>query len=338
MSTVSIGILGLGRVGTSVGLSLKRYMAKGGKYRFEISGYDIDPDAIKQAEKMGAVDRIERRLSQVVADKDLIVMALSYDEVRDTYRDMAPDLRQGGVVLDLSPLKRPSLEWSKKYFNPEQHVIGMTPILNPAYLFDGDERTGHAQEDLFDASAILITPSVSANKAAVDLAFNFCTILGAKPRFLDPDEHDALLTFTEGLPSLLGVALFYTLMNKPNWGDMQWFTNPSFGVLTRSLYHQHPDAMRDQVLGNKDAMLRAIDELTATLQGLRSVIAAEDKPAIEAVFSGASSEYEKWVNHRFNSDWDTPQAPKVDIGGSVMTSLLGKGIADRLTGKKDTKS
>jgi prephenate dehydrogenase len=333
-TTLSVGILGLNRIGTSIGLALRRYVADGGRYNFEIVGYDRSADAAKGAVKAEAIDRSESKPFQVVADKDIVIMALSYDEVRETYQRIATDLKDGVVILDASPLKQPSFDWAKQYLSKEQHVVGISPILNPRYLLDNSQDSDDAAADLFDNSTILITPSVSSIKEAVDLAFNFCTILGSKPRFLDPVEHDALLTFTEGLPKLLGAVLFASLMGKNNWHDLMWLTNPSFGVLTRPLKDQHPDALRDEFLGNRDALVRALDDMVAALQTWRNVIATGDEESIEAALVTASEEYEKWINRRYRADWDERASPKIDPTNTMLGGLLGQGITKRIFGGK----
>jgi prephenate dehydrogenase len=337
MSTLTITILGLNRVGASVGLALKRYVKKGGKYRFDLVGHDFNSDNEKQALKMGAVDRVERKPFDAVRNADLVVLGVSYEDVEETYRSIRGDLRDGVVILDASPLKTPSLDWAKKHLKPDHHLVGITPILNPRYLFKPEDDLEQAQEDLFDDSTILLTPSVVCIKEAVDLAFNFCQILGSKPRFLDPLEHDAMLSQTVQLPRLLGTALFYSLMNRQNWNDIKWFTNPAFGVLTRPLFDIHPDALRDEFAANADTLARALDSYIATLQEFSASLKARDVDAIEAAVVSASKEYESWINSRYRADWDSASKPAEPGTSSFMQGLLGSALADRLSGKKDDK-
>ncbi|MGB1285451.1 MAG: prephenate dehydrogenase [Aggregatilineales bacterium] len=336
MANLSVAILGLGRIGTSAGLALRRYMKKGGKHTFEIVGHDISSHNEKQAKKLGAVDDIESKLHRAVADCDLVLLTMPYEDLEKNYQQMADSIRDGCVVLDASPIKHPSLDIAKKYLSSEQHMVGITPIFNPRYLFDAKETIEQAEEDLFDNSAILLTPAASCSKAAVDLAFNFCVVLGSKPRFLDPHEHDAMLGYTEGLPSLMGVSLFYYLMHQDNWQDLQWFTNPNFGVLTRPLNDRHPDDLRDEWMQNRDVLGRALDGMIETLQGVRGLLADGDKSAIEDFADNASQQYEQWINHRYNADWDNAsKAPKYDSSYSLLGSMFGNNMAKRIRGEKD---
>lgn len=334
MADLTLTLLGLDRISASIGLALKRYMSKKGKHTFTIIGFDDVNDHVKQAKKMNALDKHEARLSNAVKDADLIVMGTSYEETETVYRNMRADLRDGVVILDASPLKQPSLAWATKYLSPQQHVIGITPILNPNYIFDNRNGIEFAEEDLFDTSTILITPSASSAKAAVDLAFNFSAILGSKPRFLDPLEHDTLLAQTSQLPRLLGTLFFYHMTQHGSWDDMQWLTNPEFGALTRPLFDIHPDALRDEFLNNKAVLGRVLDDYLQTLVQFRQALQEDEPSVVEAVLVQTSERYETWINRRYRADWDevaTTTDPK--LGNTMLQGILGGALADKITGR-----
>ncbi len=333
MADISISILGLGRIGTSIGLALKRYNSSGGQHHFEITGYDSRPSYAKSAKKMDALDKSESRIGNAARKRDIIVISLPYAEVKTAYEVISPNLRDGAVILDTSVLKKPSLQWAEKYLSEETHLIGVTPIVNPAYIFDGVDETKRATEDLFDSGTILLMPRANCAKEAVELAANFSTLLGAAPHFLDPVEFDGLVAATEGLPSLLNVVYFYSLLKSQGWNDIQRVTNPAFGMLTSYLFDTHPDDLRDNWLNNRENLLRHTDGFIEALQGFRNFIAENDQNALEAVLVESAQEYEGWINRRHNASWDDARQPEISTGQTMMGSLFGSNIADRLTGK-----
>jgi prephenate dehydrogenase len=334
METLNIGILGLNRISTSMGLALKRY-AKTGKYQFDIVGYDTFSANEKSAQKSGAIDRTEKTPEATVKNRQIVLMNLSYEDVRQTYRVIAPKLQEGAVILDMSPLKAPSYEWGKQYLSEEHHIIGFSPMVGAKYLYDSNESAESAVEDLLDNSTCFISPSVDSVSEAVDLAYNFTHLLNAKPRFLDATDFDGMTTKTEQLPMLLGVALYHQVSKQDSWNDTQWLTNPSFALFTRALKEQHPDALRDALMNNKDAMLASLDQFIVTLQEIRSVLRTSDKSAIEALFESSSSSYEAWLNRRNQNNWDKDEkSSKVESSG-FMGVLFGEKIANKLRGKKD---
>ncbi len=341
MANVSVGILGLGRIGASVALALKRYSnTKDARHVFDIVVSDSRAGTREDANKMGIAPKIERNLFDAAENKDIVIFTLPYAEVKAAYEVIGPLLRPGAVIMDTSPLKQPSLQWAAKYLRAEAHVVGMTPILNPKYLFEGVDDTQYASEDLFDKGTMLLTPSVSAIKDAVELASDFSTLLGATPHFLDPAEHDGLIALTEGLPALLGVTAFYLLQHNRGWGDIQRLTNPGFGLLTHHLFDTHPDDLRDLWLNNRDNLLRSLDDYAEALRSFRDVLAANDQAALESALIKASEEYSQWINRRHNARWEESvgdQAPSMGqlMFGNMMGGLLGKRLRRDGNGDKD---
>lgn len=335
MADLNVAILGLDRLGVSIALRLQTYMEKGGQHQFTIFGYDNRDDFEKPAKKLKLFEKIERKPFNAVQDADLVIMNLPYEDVGVGYEAIAPDLRDGVVILDTSVIKQPSLAWAKKYLTDEHHVIGFTPIINSEYMFEHNHSVEKATDDYFHNSTIYLTPSVSSIKEAVDLAVNFSIILGGKPHFLDPVEHDSLTTLTEEVPQLLSIATYFTMMRHNAWGDAQRLTNPAFNVLTRYLFTHHPDALRDEWMENSDNLTRAIDELIVTLQDVRSRIAEKDQDSIEAFLIQASDDYQEWINKRHSGDWDDLERPKVNVQSTITSNLFGGSISKRLFGGDD---
>jgi prephenate dehydrogenase len=334
MATVSVGILGLGRVGASVALALRRYNErKDAQHQFEITPADLRAGIREDAAKVGLGDKIERDVFRAAQNRDVVVLALPYADVQAAYKNISPDLRPGAVVLDMSPLKQPSLKWAAAHLSKENHLVGMTPLFNPAYLFDGLDDTLHARADLFDEGNMLLTPSASCVKEAVELASDFATILGSTPHFVDPAEHDSLIAATEGLPGVIGAAAFYLACKNRGWSDAQRFTNPAFGRLTRALHDTHPDDLRDFWLNNRENLVRETDRMLEALTSFRNLLAQNDRAALEAALGEASEAYSAWINRRSSGRWEeTPiEIEKPSFGSLLMGGFLGK----RLGGKKN---
>ncbi len=338
MAEVSVAILGFGRIGTSIALALNRYNAGGGKHHFTLTGFDNRPGVEKAITKKKVVDTMARRAYDAVRDKDIIVIAMPYSDVEATYELIGADVRPGAVVLDMSPLKQPSLEWAKKHLPEGAHLVGVTPVVNGKYLFEGIDDHNYAREDLFDDGSVLLMPSPSCVKDAVELAVDFATLLGAAPHFVDLYEYDGLVAFVEGLPSLLGVAAFYSFYRSQGWHDGERMANPAFGVLTHHLFDTHPDDLRDRWLNNRDGLLRALDGLIGTLREFQTALYENDQNAVEAAVVEASEVYEQWYNRRLKNQWDdTGKQEKAPSGlGQISQGLMGSFLSGKLRGGKDS--
>ncbi len=338
MATVSVAILGLGRIGASIGLALQRYNTrKDAQHNFEVSYADTRPGIREDAQKLGLADKISRDVIGSAANKDIVVLALPYADVQTAYRGLGKEMRSGAVLLDSSPLKQPSIEWAKTYLSSDIHLVGITPIINPKYLYDGLDDTEHAAVDLFDSGNMLLMPGATCIKEAVELAADFSTLLGSKPHFVDPAEHDSLIAVTEGLPAVIGAAAFYMMVNSSGWGDIQRFTNPSFGRLTHHFHDTHPDDMRDFLLQNRHNLVRQVDELTTALQAFRTILAQDDRQTLESALVDMGAAYDTWINHRYNAQWDDEKnlVKNPSFGSMLMGGIMGTYITKRVTGNKD---
>lgn len=335
MSTIQVGLLGLGRVGSSVGLALKRRNSqKDARQTFVVSAYDPRPTMVSAAEGRGVADRFVRSAADAVRDKDIVVIALPYAEVAAAYRTMAPSLRSDAVILDASLLKLPSMEWARKHLPENVHTIGVTPIVNARYLYEGLDDAAHAAEDYFDDGVLLIMPDVRANADAVQLAVDFSAILGASSHFVDPVEHDGVAAATEGLPALLGVAMFRMLQQSDGWNDARRAGNPALGLLTHHLHDAHPDDLRDLLLLNRENMLHVLNAYIGALEEFRDVLARADRPALEEVIVRSEEAYRAWLLKRASNRWDDSQEASDAPRSAVMDGLLGSYLSKRLRGGK----
>ena len=73
---IQITIVGLGQIGASMGLALAN--------RPELLrrvGHDRDLKTARQAEKLGALDRVEMNLPKAVRGADLVVLSLPVDQI-----------------------------------------------------------------------------------------------------------------------------------------------------------------------------------------------------------------------------------------------------------------
>lgn len=336
MADISVAILGLGRLGTSIGLGLKRYNERPkAKHNFTITAFSSNPEHRQIAKEKGAFDSLASEAFSAVKDKDIVVIAMPYGEVKNTYDFTAKHLRNGVVILDFSVLKQQSQAWADKYLSDDVHRVGVNAIVNPKYLYEGVDHPKYASDDYFDNGVFYLMPSVKCIPEAINLGSDFGSLLGAKPQFIDAAEQDVLVTGTMLLPKLLGVAYAYSMMNNSGWTDFQRHTNSEFAGATSALFDTHPDDLRDMFLDNKADLLRMMDHVIASMSNLREVLADNDMSALEAVLAGTAEEYESWINRRNNNNWDDDRKlPTNNAGAQIMQNLFGGFIASKLGGDK----
>jgi prephenate dehydrogenase len=336
MATIQVGILGLGRLGASLGLALKRYNAsKGAENTFKITAYDPQAAVLADARRLGVADEYVNAPLAATRDREIVLLALSYADVPALYELAGPQMRDGAVLLDFAPLRAPSQAWAQKHLQAEAYMVGVTAIVNHQALYQSADMQSTARADLFDNGVFILTPAPNCAADALELAGDFAALLGSKAHFMDAAEYDALSAATEGLPALLSLASFRTFTQSEGWADIQRLTNPAFGALTHHLYDTHPDDLRDHLYRNRAHITRYLDELMVQLRQLRQTLVSNDRDALEAATTQEAAAYEAWLNRRSKNVWqEHSAAPSGTVMDTVMTGMFGSAIADRLKGKK----
>ena len=160
VSKPRITIVGLGLVGGSLGLALRRSGAAG-----SILGHDRNRLVSNEAKNKGAVDQVHWNLISACEEADLIILALPLDAILETREAIGPHLRPGCVVMDTAAVKQPVMDWAAEYLPQEVHFVGTDPVLARIIAAGGDRFDGVFLRSL--NSSLSTSAAISATKAAV---------------------------------------------------------------------------------------------------------------------------------------------------------------------------
>ncbi len=322
--TVQITIIGLGQIGASIGLGL----ADQGEIIRRI-GHDREIEIARQAEKLGALDKAMNNLPAAVRDADLVILSLPMDQIRETMNLVAPHLKEGAVVMDTGPVKEVVAAWAGEMLPNDRYYIGLTPVINPAYLHAPDSGLEAAHADLFRGGLIAIAAPPHSSSEAIKLAADLTRLLGATPLFADPIELDGLMAATHQLPQLLAAALLNATVDQPGWREGRKVAGRAYAEATGPIVHlSEPKSLRTSVMFNRDNLLRLIDSTTAALQNIRTDIEEEDFDALEERLERAYNGRELWWKQRQAGDWLTSEAIPAQenpSGSDIFGRLLGFG-------------
>ncbi|GJM41370.1 MAG: prephenate dehydrogenase [Ardenticatenaceae bacterium] len=305
MKTQTITIIGLDRVGASIGLAIKN-----SPLDVTLIGHDPNDEKGQVALKtIEAIDKFEINLAQAARKADILVITAQTADIQSILQVVGTEVQPHTLVIDLSSLKRQGLDWAKIYMQ-QGHYVGAVPVLAAEYLADGRSQTSSATPDLFKNSALCIMPSPKADPQAVETAVNFGILLGALPYFVDPDEYDGLMQGTETLPALLSLAMFNSLQQSIGWRDMLRFAGQPFALSTLALENDRNIPL--YALQNKQATLRWLDALMAELKAVRRLVYDEEDEILAALAEQMAIERGKWLDSRQNNDWDERQTAPIE--------------------------
>src|SRR5688572_195743 len=325
-------IVGLGLIGGSIGLALRRWSEErkvDGRKPLEVVGFDPNLDHQRAAEKMGAVDKGAWDLAKAAREADVVVLATPVSAMKDVLTDLAPHLRPDTIVTDTGSTTAQVLAWANEILPREVHFVGGHPMAGKTQSIEG------ADADLFSGATWCISPSVTASEEAVRTVLGLVAAAGAEPFFIDPEEHDAYVAGVSHLPFVLSAALMNAVSRDASWRDMKTLTAGGFRDTTR-LAAGSPAMHRDILLTNGEAVTRWIDAVVATLGEIRQTIVSGDEPAsasLDAFFSEARDARADWATQT-TREGELLQGTAAELNPESVSDHMGRmflgGFAKRL--------
>ncbi len=314
MAKPKITIVGLGLVGSSIGMALCQ-----GQRDFEVVGHDREPNVATAARKAGAVDRTEWNLIKACAGADLIILALPVMAIRETMEAVAQDLKPGCVITDTASIKVPVIQWAQELLPEHVHFVGGDPILNGTQDEIG---VAGASAALLQDAIYCLCPTPTAAPEAVQVIADLVSRLGAQPLFLDAAEHDGLTAGVDHLPAILAAALVEatTLINP--WKEMRKLAGGPYRAATH-LGTDDAAAYRDMILANREHVLRWIDTFIERLHHWRQLIAEEQSEAVEEAFQQAIEARAQWQRQKASGEWEEREPVDLSDTTGYFRSLLG---------------
>jgi prephenate dehydrogenase len=329
MPKPKIALIGLGLIGKSIGKALR---VVGGQ--LEVVGHDREPLASREAQKVGAVDKVSWNLIETCEGADIVIMAMPLQGIEETLKAVASDLKPDCLVMDTANLKVPVMRWADELLPEGISFVGGDPILGDHTQFEPSPTDDRSRPDLLKGTLFCLTPSTKATAEAIHLATDLVRLLEANPFFLDAAEHDGLIAGVEQLPVMLVLSLVRAMSAEPSWREMRKLAGPAFEDMTRIL-SQEPASLRDMLLFNGDNAVRLIDSWLQELYGLRASIRAQDHEGVQQIIEAGLTVHERWLKDRGIGLWEKPQAPEVPTGGGLFGRMLGlRGNVDQAAQKK----
>jgi prephenate dehydrogenase len=319
---IKITIIGLGQVGGSIGLALAQY-----KNNISVLGHDKDAAVERAAQKKGVVEKIEHNLPRAVQDAQMIILAVPVHQVRETLEFIAPDLIDGAIIVDMSPVKSEVAKWVKEILPAKRYYVGLVPTIGSDFLQNTETGLDSARADLFSKSIFLLDAPTGVTGEAVQLVMDLVQLLGATAMLADIVESDGLMASVHILPQLVSAALLNATVGQPGWLEGRKLAGRAYAAATSGLMVQDdPDALRMLSLHNRENVIRSLDSMIAALYALRNDIEAEDDDAVKTRLLAAHEGREIWLNERLLANWDGMQAKSekpASLSERLFSGLLG---------------
>ncbi|MEK7477301.1 MAG: prephenate dehydrogenase/arogenate dehydrogenase family protein [Candidatus Coatesbacteria bacterium] len=241
-----IAVLGLGLIGGSLALALRRRGIR-------VTGVDPDPRARAIARRRGAVVAATSSLREGVREAGIVVLAVPIQALARCLRGIAAWAPRSAVITDVASVKGPVVGLARRHLPCPGRFVGGHPMA-------GRETSGlaHARADLFRERVCVLTPVAGTSGSALRAVRRLWAAAGARVIELSPRRHDAAVARASHLPHLMAYALAPVLAGR----DSGRIVSGSFLDATR-VAASDPALWEGILLSNRREVLGAVREQAA---------------------------------------------------------------------------
>jgi prephenate dehydrogenase len=279
-----IAIIGVGLLGGSIGLAVKRR-----RLARQTAGFVRRAASLKDCEKAGAVDFATTDLLAAVWDADLVILCSPLAQMRPLAVRLLPALKPGAIVTDVGSVKAGVVgELESLIAKSGAHFVGSHPMA-------GAEKTGvgAARENLFENAVCVVTPAKKTNRPALKKVERFWKALGSRVVELTPETHDTLVSRSSHLPHVVAATLANLILN-PSQPKLQAELCANGFRDTTRIASGSPEMWRDIALANRKNLAKSLDAFVADLRKFQRLVKKGDAKAIAAFFETAKQRRDDW--------------------------------------------
>jgi len=268
-------IVGLGLIGGSIGLAIKRSNISN-----QITGYARSNSTLERAIDLGLVDSVKDNLKDAVNNSDLVILATPLSTFRELVEEMSPFLKKGCIITDTGSAKLTVIEDLKDILPNGVEFV-------PGHPIAGTEESGPDAgfAELFDNRWCILTPTEDNSSNAVDLVKDFWESIGSKVEIMDPMHHDKVLAITSHIPHLIAFNIVGTANNLANVTEKEVvkYSAGGFRDFTR-IAASDPKMWSDIFTYNSDAVLEMLDLFSNDLAKLKAAVIKKDSDLLFSNF------------------------------------------------------
>ena len=274
------GIIGLGLIGGSMAIDLKR---RG--FADEVYGVEAEPVNAAAAEKIGLVDKV-LSFEDCVDQSDLIVLAVPVGAAVKLLPKVLDRFAQteaaGKVVIDVCSTKE-HLSRCVKYHPCRKMYVASHPMA-------GTEYSGPwaAMPGLFDGHACIICDSEESDNKAVRIVEDLYKTLNMRTIYMNSSNHDVHTAYVSHISHVTSFALALTVLDKER-DEKHIFDLASGGFSsTVRLAKSSPDMWTPILSQNRDNILHVMDTYIEKMNDFRKAIADCDEEAVRGLIEEAN--------------------------------------------------
>ena len=280
--TNTVGIIGLGLIGGSMAIDLKK---RG--FAQTVLGVEAEPVNAAAAEKIGLVDRVAS-LEECISLSDIIILAIPVGgavKLLPKVLDMFSELGEKGsdkIVIDVCSTKE-NLTRTVRYHPQRRQYVATHPMA-------GTEYSGPwaAMPGLYDGHACIICDSEESAPKAVRKIEELYDTLNMRVIYMNSSNHDVHTAYVSHISHVTSFALALTVLDKEK-DEKHIFDLASGGFSsTVRLAKSSPDMWVPILSQNRDNVLRVMDTYIEKMKAFRDAVDESDEDKLRELMTEAN--------------------------------------------------
>jgi len=275
-----IGIIGLGLIGGSMAIDLKR---RG--FASQVLGVEAEPLHAEAALKMGLCDEIVP-YEECIDRCDIVVVAVPVGAAVKMVCDILDRFQAAEatdkIVIDVCSTKE-QINLSTQYHPRREQYVSTHPMA-------GTEYSGPwaAMPNLFDGRACIIANQEESSPKALKTIEQLYNVLNMRLIFMSASSHDVHTAYVSHISHVTSFALALTVLDKEK-DEKHIFDLASGGFSsTVRLAKSSADMWVPILAQNHDNVLHVIDTYIQKMQAFRDAIADYDQDKIRSLIEDAN--------------------------------------------------
>lgn len=257
---MNIGIVGLGLMGGSLGLALKKMTTE-----YHIIGYDHNSTHQKEARLLNLVDEISQNFESI-KKCDVIILAIPVDAIIKTLQTLT-DISPNTTVIDFG---------SSKAKIDESIPPSIRHNVVTAHPMTGTEKFGPtaAIEGLYENKTMVVCNPEKSGELQNDIALKLFEDIHANVLFMDAKEHDRHAAFISHMPHAVSYAIANSVMEQEDSSNIVALAGGGFRSMSR-IAKSSPNMWEDIFRQNKENLLESIESFNKEMHYCEQLIQEE---------------------------------------------------------------
>lgn len=273
---MKVGIIGLGLIGGSIAIDLKRK-----SYAEQVLGVEADPVNASAAEKIGLVDQVTD-FEDCVRQSDVIILAVPVGAAIKLLPAVLDRIGEKQTVTDVCSTKELLVNQVRLHPMRRRYVA--------SHPMAGTEYSGPwaAMPGLFDGHACIICDHQDSDPDAVALMEDLYTVLNMRTIEMSSASHDVHTAYVSHISHITSFALALTVLDKEK-DEKHIFDLASGGFSsTVRLAKSSPDMWTPILSQNRENILHVMDTYIEKMNEFRKAIAEGDEPRVRSLIEEAN--------------------------------------------------